>query len=144
MPVFPLVASTMVLPTVSFPVARPARIMLNAGRSFTEPPGLNHSAFAKNLMLGNSLPTRSSLRSGVFPMRSSTDCPTAMRVAGNSTFVDARSVVAISLDVSRDAGRTHMRPKYSELDATAHRLDILQQSTPKTDPPVKFLSFANG
>src|SRR5215475_3378636 len=96
MPVLPLVASTTVLPRESLPDARPARIMLRAGRSFTEPPGLNHSAFARNWMFGNSLPTRSRRRSGVFPIRSSTDCPTAKRVTGNWSFVDARSVVAIS------------------------------------------------
>src|SRR5882757_10101604 len=47
-------------------------------------------------MLGNSLPTRSKRRSGVFPMRSSKDCPTAGRSAGSSTFADAGSVIAIS------------------------------------------------
>src|SRR5438067_12766948 len=68
MPVLPLVASMMVLPGLSVPLASPAWIMLSAGRSFTEPPGLNHSALAQNSMLEKLLPTRSRRRSGVFPI----------------------------------------------------------------------------
>ena len=51
--------------------------MLSAGRSLTEPPGLNHSALAENSTLGNSRPIRSSRRSGVLPMRSRTERPIA-------------------------------------------------------------------
>src|ERR1700722_533675 len=49
--------------------------MLSAGRSFTEPPGLNHSALAQNSTLGNFLPMRSSRSKGVLPMHSRTDLP---------------------------------------------------------------------
>src|SRR5260370_38837810 len=49
--------------------------MLNAGRSFTEPPGLNHSAFAQNSILGNSFATCVRRSRGVLPMCSSTEVP---------------------------------------------------------------------
>ena len=48
-PVFPEVASRITFPGVSFPVRSPSRIMFSAGRSLTEPPGLNHSAFASRV-----------------------------------------------------------------------------------------------
>jgi hypothetical protein len=46
MPVLPDVASRMILSGVSWPEAMPSWIMRSAGRSFTEPPGFFHSAFA--------------------------------------------------------------------------------------------------
>ena len=45
-PVFPLVASMIVLSGVSAPRAIPSRIIAFAARSFTEPVGLKYSAFA--------------------------------------------------------------------------------------------------
>src|SRR5580698_2853130 len=75
MPVLPLVASMMVLPAFRAPDLRPAWIMLRAGRSLTEPPGLNHSALAQNSTFGKSLPMRSSLSNGVLPMHSRSDLP---------------------------------------------------------------------
>jgi hypothetical protein len=48
MPVLPDVASITVRPGVSLPVASPSRIIRAAARSFTEPPGFCHSAFAYN------------------------------------------------------------------------------------------------
>src|SRR2546422_8641602 len=47
MPVFPDVASRIIFPGASFPELSPSKIMLSAGRSLTEPPGLNHSALAQ-------------------------------------------------------------------------------------------------
>src|SRR5580692_4536228 len=49
--------------------------MPSAGRSLTEPPGLNHSALAANSMAGNSRPTRSSRSKGVLPINSRTERP---------------------------------------------------------------------
>ena len=46
MPVFPDVASRIVRPGVNLPEASPSRIIRAAARSFTEPPGFCHSAFA--------------------------------------------------------------------------------------------------
>ena len=46
MPVLPDVASRIVGPRVSAPDASPSRIIRAAARSFTEPPGFCHSAFA--------------------------------------------------------------------------------------------------
>ena len=46
MPVLPLVESRMVRSGCQPPERSPSRIMLSAGRSFTEPPGLKYSAFA--------------------------------------------------------------------------------------------------
>src|SRR5882724_5986506 len=68
MPVLPLVASRMTLPAVSWPDNSAARIMRYAARSFTEPPGLNHSALAKMRTWGNSWPIRSRGMSGVLPI----------------------------------------------------------------------------
>ena len=46
MPVLPDVASRMILSRVSAPDFSPSWIIRSAGRSFTEPPGFFHSAFA--------------------------------------------------------------------------------------------------
>ena len=45
-PVLPDVASRIVLSRVSSPVRSASMTMVSAGRSFTEPPGLYHSALA--------------------------------------------------------------------------------------------------
>ena len=52
MPVLPLVASSRILPGLNFPLRRPSATMLAAARSFTEPPGLCHSALPKSVTLG--------------------------------------------------------------------------------------------
>src|SRR5690348_8629729 len=46
--------------------------MLRAARSFTDPPGLAHSAFASSAACGNSAPILRSRTSGVFPIRDKT------------------------------------------------------------------------
>src|SRR5882762_5319771 len=95
--------------------------MPSAGRSFTDPPGLNHSAFAQNSTFGNSLPTRSRRSSGVFPIRSSTPSPARPDCAADSRWEEAGCpFVAISHYLGR-LSRLHqsrdIRPFYSELDA---------------------------
>ena len=45
-PVFPEVASTIVCPGLRRPEASPSAIIREAARSFTDPPGFCHSAFA--------------------------------------------------------------------------------------------------
>src|SRR6188474_2715122 len=70
MPVLPEVASRISLPFTSWPDAMPSWIIRSAGRSFTDPPGFFHSAFAYSSTPGRS---RSMLRrriSGVSPTRS--------------------------------------------------------------------------
>ena len=66
----------------SAPLFSPARIIEYAARSFTDPPGLNHSALAANVTCGNSPVTRAILISGVFPMRSSKLAPTGSVAPG--------------------------------------------------------------
>jgi hypothetical protein len=60
MPVFPLVASSKVLPGPSRPSAMAARTMAIAARSFTLPPGLCHSALPSSVIPGSERTTRSS------------------------------------------------------------------------------------
>src|SRR5262245_56903558 len=71
MPVFPDVESMIVLPGTSFPCARPISIILRAGRSFTEPPGLKPSSLAK-MRTSSRTPSRSVRisTSGVLPINS--------------------------------------------------------------------------
>src|SRR6267378_767120 len=95
--------------------------MPSAGRSFTDPPGLNHSAFAQKSTFGNSLPTRSSRSSGVFPIRSSKASPVRPDCAADSRWEEAGCpVVAMSRYLGRFS-QLHqardIRPFYSELDA---------------------------
>src|SRR5215472_7215061 len=72
--------------------------MLSPGRSFTDPPGLNHSAFTLNSTLGNSRPMRSSRSSGVFPMQSSAEHPAELELPGIVRSEEAmRSLVAIAV-----------------------------------------------
>src|SRR5215469_8246880 len=78
--------------------------MLRAGRSLTEPPGLNHSALAQNSMLENSPPTRSKRRSGVFPIRSRRDTP-----AWSSGIADSRAEAAMGPDTDME-GRFALSP----------------------------------
>src|ERR1700731_3044197 len=74
-PVFPLVASMMVLPGTNAPLLRPASIIPKAGRSFTDPPGLNHSALPQISTFSNSRPMLASRSKGVLPMRARMDSP---------------------------------------------------------------------
>jgi len=79
MPVFPLVESSSVLPATSSPRSSPSRIMFNAGRSFTEPPGFKNSAFAHtSARPREASPIRSS---GVCPIRLSNPASAAISVA---------------------------------------------------------------
>src|SRR6187401_2219130 len=73
MPVFPDVASTIVKPARSFPDASPSAIIRAAARSFTEPPGFCHSAFAYNSAPGISRSKCRRRTSGVRPIKSITD-----------------------------------------------------------------------
>src|SRR5215813_8468122 len=75
MPVFPEVASRIVLPAVNFPDASPSRIMRAAARSFTDPPGFCHSAFAYNSTPGVSRSNWCNRTSGVRPIMSRTEDP---------------------------------------------------------------------
>ncbi len=70
-PVLPLVASRMTLSRVSSPRSSARSIMYRAGRSFTDPPGLKLSSFAKILTSGLGLSLRIST-SGVLPIVSRT------------------------------------------------------------------------
>src|SRR2546430_1742680 len=74
MPVLPEVESRIVLPGTSRPRARPSSIILTAGRSFTEPPGLNPSSFA-HIRTPAATPSRTwrISRSGVLPTRPATE-----------------------------------------------------------------------
>src|SRR5580704_16082221 len=87
----------MVLPGLSAPLARPAWIMLRAGRSFTEPPGLNHSALAANSTLGNSRPTLLRRSRGVFPMQSRTVRPAAARLDACSAEMCLAAIVVTTV-----------------------------------------------
>jgi hypothetical protein len=75
MPVLPLVESRSVLPGENLPVRRPSAMMLEAARSFTDPPGLYHSAFPRSSTRGKSAAIRSTRTSGVLPIRSTSRRP---------------------------------------------------------------------
>src|SRR6266852_1506031 len=77
MPVLPLVESRMVRVLSSLPVRSPSRIMLIAGRSLTEPPGLKYSALQYISMPERSAGILSRRMSGVPPMcdKMEADCP---------------------------------------------------------------------
>src|SRR3989338_1702396 len=70
--VLPEEASRIVLPGISCPAASASAIIEAAARSFTEPPGLNHSAFASSRTPFRPSPICVSGSSGVLPIRSST------------------------------------------------------------------------
>ncbi len=84
-PVFPLVASKIVLPGSKSPLAIPALIILSAARSLTEPPGLHHSAFAKISTFARCAATRSIRSNGVLPIRSSTPSTLCSRREADSS-----------------------------------------------------------
>src|SRR3990172_3035010 len=74
MPVLPDVESRMVLPGRNFPVRMPSRTIHKAGRSLTDPPGLNPSSLAKmRTFEGSPSVIRGISSSGVSPTRSRTD-----------------------------------------------------------------------
>src|SRR5437764_645289 len=77
MPVLPLVASRSATPARNLPLAIASRTMREAARSFTEPPGFAHSAFANISIPGNCAEIFSKRSSGVLPMRSSKVSPNA-------------------------------------------------------------------
>src|SRR5690349_12882037 len=82
MPALPEVESRIVLPGTSCPVRSASTIMRRTGRSLTEPPGLNHSAFAyTSTARGRFRTTRVRRSSGVLPIRSSSDSVSAGRAA---------------------------------------------------------------
>ena len=84
------------MPGLSAPLFSPARIIEYAARSFTDPPGLNHSALAVNVTFGNSAITRAILISGVFPIRSSRLAPT-VRVAAGFAFDTSGLFAAVTM-----------------------------------------------
>src|SRR5438046_2348729 len=68
MPVLPDVESMITRSFVSAPRRSPSSIIESAGRSLTDPPGLNHSAFARTPRPGNSRSNMRTRNSGVWPM----------------------------------------------------------------------------
>src|SRR4030067_3377520 len=70
MPAFPEDESSTILSGVSRPPRPASSIMRSAGRSFTDPPGLNHSAFARISTRGGIPRRRFTRSSGVLPIRS--------------------------------------------------------------------------
>src|SRR5262245_4447805 len=83
MPVLPDVESRMVLPGTRRPCRMPSWIILSAGRSFTEPPGLKPSTLPK-MRTPSGTPSRTCLisTSGVFPISWSTDGETIGPASG--------------------------------------------------------------
>lgn len=77
-PVFPLVASSKVLPGPSRPAAMDLRTMATAGRSLTLPPGLCHSALPSSVIPGGARTTRSRRTSGVLPIWLSSGEPSSI------------------------------------------------------------------
>src|SRR5438105_4801611 len=84
MPVLPEVASRIVLRGVSAPDASPSRIIRAAARSFTDPPGFCHSAFAYSSTPGVSRSKRRSRTSGVRPIKSTMEEPALRSRTGQS------------------------------------------------------------
>src|SRR5918998_159571 len=68
----------MVFSGVSAPDSSPSRIIHSAGRSFTEPPGLCHSALPRMVTPGTSRPIFGSSSNGVLPTLSTTLEPTLL------------------------------------------------------------------
>src|SRR3990172_13095029 len=86
MPVLPDVESKMILPGRNFPVRMPSRTIHKAGRSLTDPPGLNPSSLAKmRTFAGSPSVIRWISSSGVSPIRSRTDSTFFGSLAGNGT-----------------------------------------------------------
>src|SRR5688500_14629260 len=68
MPVLPELESRITLSRVSAPDRSPSSIMRKAGRSFTDPPGLNHSALPYTSTWSNSLAILAKRSRGVLPI----------------------------------------------------------------------------
>src|ERR1700676_338602 len=103
--------------------------MLSAARSFTDPPGLHHSALPQNSMLGNSPPARSSRSNGVLPICSRSDAParppTPAPLCDKLWSTEAINLRKIPIHKNGAPARSRERQRvYSELDATAHLSDI--------------------
>src|SRR6202043_4025138 len=90
------------------PFLRPASIIPKAGRSFTEPPGLNHSAFPQISTCSNSWPMLASRSRGVLPMRARIDSPAGADENCVLLVVDAICFAANILDFGSVA-RTEIR-----------------------------------
>src|ERR1700681_2069862 len=69
MPVLPEVESMIALSEVRAPRRSPSSIIDRAARSFTDPPGLNHSAFAYTSTRGNSRSNMRMRSNGVLPIK---------------------------------------------------------------------------
>src|ERR1700726_543149 len=106
----------MVLPGTNMPLLRPASIIPKAGRSFTEPPGLNHSALPQISTFSNSRPMLASRSRGVLPMRARMDSPTRAYENCVLPVVDAICFAANILDFSQLSAQI--------LDAPRHCVDI--------------------
>src|ERR1700722_777571 len=117
MPVFPLVASRMILSRVSFPLRSPSRIMFKPARSFTDPPGLKNSAFPKISTPGKSRAIRSSRINGVFPM----SCSRSLATNRES----AATVVATGIGIERDSNS--IRPLALDAGGGIWSLDFRQE-----------------
>jgi hypothetical protein len=88
---FPEVESSRRFPGIRSQFANPVRRILNAGRSLIDPPGLNHSAFAKTLTAaGKHAVTRRNGNMGVFPTLYSRP-----RGAGGATTSDLAKVTCV-------------------------------------------------
>jgi len=99
MPMLPEVESSRRFPGASSPFASAVRRMLSAGRSLTEPPGLNHSALANTCTRGGRcLVTRRSGMRGVFPTWFSN--PAWVDV---SIFGGAKTVVKLNLQIKTNS-----------------------------------------
>src|SRR5881296_1005877 len=125
MPVFPEVESMIVLPGTSRPHARPSSIILSAGRSFTEPPGLNPSSFAHMLTPG-ATPSRTwrISTSGVLPTRLATErAASGPSVGAVGRARAASDVIVPPLGASRD--RRDDRHLVARLDG---RVELLQEA----------------
>src|ERR1700760_2332584 len=77
MPVLPLVASSRLRPASS-PFSSAAATIADAARSFTDPPGLTHSAFPNSEIPGRSAVSRSRRNRGVLPTRSRMPVPSVL------------------------------------------------------------------
>src|SRR5262245_49518278 len=128
MPVFPDVESMIVLPATSFPCARPISIILRAGRSFTEPPGLKPSSLAKMRTSGRT-PSRTARisTSGVLPISSTTERATNGPEAGPAG--TAHRTCAAALLMSRRSATAGDRRHDRQLVTGLHRSrDLLEEA----------------
>src|SRR5271157_4019415 len=73
--------------------------MFAAGRSFTEPPGLAHSAFASTSTPAKSRVSRSNRNSGVLPIRCRVLCPNAQGT--NASFLPVRCIAVFDDRIGR-------------------------------------------